>query len=246
MTKSEVPRKKVVVFGTGGQARCASVGLIKDSPYEIVAFTAHEAYLRDDKEKLLGLDVVPFERIEELYPPEQFAMFIVIGYEGVNRVRAEIYEDCKRKGYELVSYVSSRAMSWDEIRVGENCLIAENTVIHPFTTIGNNVVIGSGCTLGHDVTIGDHCFLASNAVVLGCVTVEPYCFLGANSTINNGITIARESVVGAGAFINKSTQERGVYICREAELMPKPSNTLGTWLTWSAKYSHQHAGKDRS
>jgi sugar O-acyltransferase (sialic acid O-acetyltransferase NeuD family) len=245
MTESEVPMKQLVVFGTGGQARCASAGLIKDSPYEVVAFTAHEAYLGDDNRKLLGRDVVPFERIEELYPPERFAMFIAIGYDRVNRIRAGIYEDCKRKGYELISYVSSRAMCWDEIRVGENCLIAEGVVIHPFTTIGNNVVIGSGCTIGHDVNIGDHCFLASHAVVLGCVTLEPYCFVGANSTINNGITIARESVVGAGAFINKSTQEKGVYICREAELMPLPSHTLGTWLTWSAKYSHQKE-KDRS
>ena len=82
--------KQLVIFGTGGQARCAGVGLIKDSPYEVVAFTAHEAYLGDDKGKLLGLDVVPFERIEELYPPERFAMFIAIGYEGVNRIREEI------------------------------------------------------------------------------------------------------------------------------------------------------------
>ena len=231
--------KQVVILGAGGQGRCAGVCLIKDSPYEVVAFTAHEKYI--DSGKLLGLDVVPFERIEEIYPPERFAMFIAIGFERVNKTRAKVYEDCKHKGYELVSYISSKAILWGEIEVGENCFISDYTVIHPFAKIGNNVVIGSGCMIGHDVSIGDHCFLAAHTVVLGCVTVEPYCFLGANSTINNGITIARECIVSAGVFINKSTQERDVYIGRGAELMPKPSNELGTWLTWSAGVKHNQS-----
>jgi sugar O-acyltransferase (sialic acid O-acetyltransferase NeuD family) len=229
MRSGEIPLKQVVIFGAGGQARCAVVCLTKDSPYEVVAFTAHEAYI--EKGKMLGLDVVPFERIEELYPPERYAMFVAIGFERVNRTRAEVYEDCKRKGYELVSYISSNAIHRDEIEVGENCFIGEGTVIHPFAKIGNNV------------SIGDHCFLAAHTVVLGCVTVEPYCLLGANSTINNGITIARECVVGAGTFISNSTQEKSIYVNREAELLPRPSNLLGTWLTWSAGVNHNQNHK---
>lgn len=222
--------KQVVIFGAGGVGRCAGGMLTKDSPYEVVAFTAHERYI--DKGTLYGREVVPYERIEELYPPERYAMFIALGYEKVNRTRAGIYEDCKRKGYELVSYISPKANLWGEIEVGEGCFIMDSTTIHSFTKIGNNVFIGGGCHIGHDVIIGDHCFLAAHTVVLGCVTVEPYCLLGANATINNAITVARECIVGAGVTITKNTEERGVYVNRPPELIPKPSDELASLLAW--------------
>ncbi len=82
--------KKVVIFGGGDQARTAFVYLSKDSPYEVAAFTAHERYLNE--EKLLGLNIVPFERLEEFYPPDHFAMFIAMGYAQVNRDRANAYQ----------------------------------------------------------------------------------------------------------------------------------------------------------
>jgi sugar O-acyltransferase (sialic acid O-acetyltransferase NeuD family) len=220
--------KKVVMFGAGDQARVCYVLLSKDSPYEVVAFTVHETRL--DKEKLLGLDVVPFERIEETYPPERFAMYVAIAFGRVNKTRAEVYTDCKRKGYEMVSYISSKAVHWGEIEVGDNCFICEGTVIHPFAKIGNNVGIGSGCIIGHDVSIGDHCFFGPNAVVPGRVTIGPYCFVGANATFRNGITVASECVIGAGAIILKDTKERGVYLAKSTEAAPITSDVLSPFF----------------
>jgi sugar O-acyltransferase (sialic acid O-acetyltransferase NeuD family) len=220
--------KQVVIFGAGDQARVVYVCLSKDSPYDVVAFTAHESYI--DKGKLLGLDVVPFERIEEIYPPERFAMFVAIAFARVNRTRAEVYNDCKRKGYELVSYISSKAIHWGEIEVGDHCIILGSTVIQPFAKIGNNVVIGSGCDIGHDVSIGDHCFIASNAVIPGRVTIGPYCFIGANATFRNGITVAAECVIGAGAIILEDTKERGVYLDKSAEAASTTSDVLSPFF----------------
>ncbi len=219
---------QVVIFGEGDQARVVYMYLSKDSAYEVVAFTAHEAYI--DQGKLLGLDVVPFERIEEIYPPERFAMFVAIAFGRVNKTRAEVYDDCKRKGYELVSYISSKAIHWGEIKVGDNCFILESTVIHPFVTIGNNVVIASGSIIGHDVSIGDHCFVASGAVISGRVGIGPYCFIGANATFRNGITVAPECIIGAGAIILEDTQERGVYLAQGTEAAPTTSDVLSPFF----------------
>jgi sugar O-acyltransferase (sialic acid O-acetyltransferase NeuD family) len=220
--------KKVVIFGGGDQARVAYVCLSKDSPYEVVAFTAHEKYL--DQKKLLGLEMVPFERIEEIYPPEEFALFVTIGFARVNQTRAEVYHECKRKGYELVSYISSKTVNWGENQIGDNCFILENNSIHPFVTIGNNVVIGSGCVIGHDVSIGDHCFLSPGVVIAGAVNIGPYCFIGANATLRNAVTIAPECIIGAGALILEDTREKGVYIVKGTEAASATSDVLSPFF----------------
>jgi sugar O-acyltransferase (sialic acid O-acetyltransferase NeuD family) len=207
--------KKVVMFGTGDFARVAYFYLCEDSPYEIVAFTVHEQYMADDR--FLGLEVVPFERLEQPYPPEEYAMFVAIGYTRVNKARAEVYEICKSKGYELITYINSKATHWGQTEIGDNCFIFEENVIQPFVKIGNDVIMWSGNHIGHDSTIGDHCFIASHAVISGNVKIGPYCFIGVNATFRDGVTVAPECVIGAGALIVKDTEEKGVYKGHKSE-----------------------------
>lgn len=224
---------KVVVFGNAEVASMCYFYLSHDSPYEVAAFTVDREYIKEDI--LLGLPVVPFEDVEFICPPGEYKMSVALGFRRVNRFRAEKYSQAKTKGYELISHVSSKAVTWPGLVIGDNCYIQENSTIMPFAKIGNDVMIGAGCVIGHHSVIKDHCFLASGVVVLGSVTIEPYCVLAANSTIKDGVTIARECIIGAGATIAKSTRERGVYIDQPAELLPKPSDVLSQWLTWPVK-----------
>src|SRR5579864_7289037 len=196
--------KKVVLFGTGDFARVACVYLRMDSPYEVAAFTANEN--RITERRLLDLDVVPFETIERTHPPDEFAMFVAIGFKRVNKARAEIYDQCKAKGYELITYINSKAIQWGDIAVGDNCFIFENNVLQPFVRIGNDVIIWSGNHIGHDSAIGDHCFIASHAVISGNVKIGSHCFIGVNATFRDGITVGSECVIGAGAVILKDTK----------------------------------------
>jgi sugar O-acyltransferase (sialic acid O-acetyltransferase NeuD family) len=224
---------KVVIFGATDAALLNHFYLTHDSPHEVVAFTVDRNYIKE--RTLCGLPVVPFEDIESSYPPSDYKMLVAIFYGRVNRTRAEKYAQTKAKGYELVSYVSSKAVTWPGLVVGDNSFIGENCSMGPGVKIGNNVSISPGSVVGHDSVVKDHCFLASHTVILGCVTIEPYCFLGANSTIKNDVTVARECIIGASALITSNTIERGVYTSRPAELLPKRSNQLSTWLTWGAK-----------
>jgi sugar O-acyltransferase (sialic acid O-acetyltransferase NeuD family) len=220
--------KKVVIFGAGATGRLARVYLAKDSPHQVAAFTVHTKHL--DQGRLLGLDVVPFERLEDHYPPDQFAMFVAIGYEQVNQLRARLYKECRSRGYELISYISSRAIHWGEVEIGENCLILEGSVLQPFAKIGNNVTIGCHSHVGHDAEIGDHCYLAAGSVVPGHVRVGQYSFIGTNATIRNAITIAPECVIGAGAVILRDTKPGAVYIGKNTAPVALPSSVLGSFL----------------
>lgn len=202
----------VVIFGIGDFGRVAYQYLTHDSAHRVVAFTVHERYA--DTESLLGVPVVPFEELEASHPPSRYAMFVALGFSRVNLARAEIYEACKSRGYELISYVSSRAMHLGDVELGDNCFIFEGNVIQPFVRIGNDVVLWSGNHIGHDVTIHDHVFIASHAVLSGNVTIGDHSFVGVNATFRDGITVAPRCVIGAGALIMKDTEEGDVYAVR--------------------------------
>jgi sugar O-acyltransferase (sialic acid O-acetyltransferase NeuD family) len=198
----------VVIFGVGDFARVAHVYLRDDSEHDVVAFTAHGEHV--DAREFRGLPLVPYEEIVQTHPPDRFAMFVAIGFRNVNRARAEIYADAKSKGYELVSYVSSRAMRSAETQLGDNCFVFEANVIQPFVELGDDVILWSGNHIGHDSRIEDHCFIASHVVVSGNVVIGHHSFVGVNATFRDGITVAPHCVIGAGALVMADTAEGDV------------------------------------
>jgi sugar O-acyltransferase (sialic acid O-acetyltransferase NeuD family) len=211
----------VVLFGTGDFAQVACEYLRRDSPHDVVAFTVHERYVEETE--LLGLPVVPFERLEELYSPSTCAMFVAVGFSGVNKTRRAMYDECRSKGYELISYVSSKAIHLGEVALGDNSFVFEANVIQPFVRIGSNVIIWSGNHIGHHSRIEDHCFIASHAVISGNVTIGEETFVGVNATFRDGVTVAPRCLIGAGALIMKDTEEGGVYSVRGTEPRPLKS-----------------------
>jgi sugar O-acyltransferase (sialic acid O-acetyltransferase NeuD family) len=217
-----VSARPLVIFGAGDFARCAAHYFTVDSPHEVVAFTVHEPHLPSPA-RCGDIDVVAFERLVQTHPPAEYAMFVAIGYSGVNATRAGIVEQCRALGYELVSYLNSRATRWEDVPLGANTFVFENNVIQPFVTIGDDVILWSGNHIGHDVTIGDHVFVASHAVISGNVTIGAYSFIGVNATIRDGITIAPRCLIGAGAVIMRDTEEGDVFAVPNTRLFPKRS-----------------------
>jgi sugar O-acyltransferase (sialic acid O-acetyltransferase NeuD family) len=201
---------KVILFGAGSQAEVAHFYLTHDSPHDVVAFTVHERCL--EQREFHDLPVVPFESIVQTHPPGEFKMFVAIGYRKVNAVRAAVYAEAKQKGYELISYVSSKCTRWDNIRIGDNCFILEDNTLQPFVTIGNDVFLWSGNHIGHHATIGDHCFISSHVVISGHVKVGAYSFIGVNTTIRDAITIGQSCIIGAGSLIMRPCRDREVYV----------------------------------
>jgi sugar O-acyltransferase (sialic acid O-acetyltransferase NeuD family) len=191
--------KPVVIFGAGSYAQVANVYLTVDGGRDVLAYTVHGEYVESDT--FSGLPLVAFEDLLSDYPPDRVEILVAIGYQGLNRARREIYEQCKALGYRLVTYVSSHAMVTTEHPIGENTFVFEANVIQPFVEIGDNVVLWSGNHIGHHTRIADHCFIASHAVVSGHVNIGESCFVGVNATFRDGISVGPRCVVGAGAVV---------------------------------------------
>lgn len=225
--------EKVIIFGNSVFAQHIYYLLIDDGSYEVAAFTVDSKFIQDDR--MFGLPVIPFETVEVHYPPSEFGMTVAVSFQKVNRLRQEKYEQAKAKGYHLINFRSSKASTYPNLVTGENSIILENAIIGPFVEIGNNVIVASGAIIGHHTVLKDHCFISPGAVVLGGVTIEEYCLIGANATIKEEVTVARESLIGSGANINRNTLEKGVYLSPSAELYPRRSDQLRTWLMWPVR-----------
>ena len=212
-----------MIFGTGSFPQTVRRYLERDTSHRVVAFTIDAAYVTDPSFE--GLPVVPFERLSESYSPEQVAMFVALGYRRVNRLRADVFARCRTLGYELVTYVSPRAVCADQFVIGANCFVFEAVVLGGGTVVGDDVVIWSGAHLAHDTSVGDHCFIAPRAAVAGNVRIGAASFIGINATIRDGISIAPSTVVGAGAVIMADTVEGGVYSVRGTD----PLDDVWSW-----------------
>lgn len=212
----------VVIFGSGRGADTAYRYLSRDSPHTICAFAVESRFLKE--RSFHGLPVVEYESIRERFPPEAYEMFVPLGFQRMNGLRAEKYLDAKAKGYRCVSYVNSQHYSLEGIVVGENCFILDNQIFNLDVTIGNNVVIWSGNHLGDRTVIGDHVWISSHVTLSGDVTVGDYCFLGVNSCVSNNVTLGARTFVGANVLISQGTQEGSVHVAPPAKQVPVSSD----------------------
>src|SRR6478736_1223311 len=99
--------KPVVLFGSGKIAEVLLYFFRHHSPFEVVAVTADRPYLAGDRWH--DLPVIAFDEVEQQYPPDQHDMFVAVGYQDLNGLRAGKCAEARSKGYLLVSYVHPQA-----------------------------------------------------------------------------------------------------------------------------------------
>lgn len=192
---------KLVIFGTSSFAEIAYEYFSRDSFYKPWAFTVEREYMNSCR--FCSNPVIPFEDVSATHPPDEYSMFIAVGYGEGNSIKERIYNESKKKGYSLVNYVSSRAFVWRNVILGDNNFIFENNTIQPFVTIGNNNTFWSGNHIGHHSKIGNHNFFSSHVVVCGNVEIGDRCFLGVNSSIADNVSIPNETFLKIGAIATK-------------------------------------------
>src|SRR4051812_6372075 len=214
----------LVIFGTGQIGELAEFYFTHDSSHKVVGFTVDGAHLGEDR--FLGKPVVPFESVTTVFAPDAVSFFVAVSYAKINALRAEKVAAAKGHGYNLASYLSSRATVFPGFELQENCFILEDNTIQPFARIGANVTLWSGNHIGHHTIIEDDVFMASHVVVSGGVRVGQGSFIGVNVTLRDHITIGKKCVVGAGALVLTDQPDFSVLAPRETERSAVPSNRL--------------------
>ena len=214
-------KKKIVIFGDSQLASLAHFYFTHDSPHEVVGFTIDAAYRTADSFE--DLPLVDFETIIEDFPPTKYHMFLPISFKKMNYLRREKFELAKEKGYPIASYVSSKATTWPDLQIGENCFIFEDNTIQPYVKIGDNCVLWSGNHIGHHTVIKNHVFISSHVVISGACIIEDHCFFGVNATVRDETTVAEATLVAMGANIIADTKPQEIHLGQKSTVMNKKS-----------------------
>ena len=213
-TGKSAPRK-VVLYGREELARLVCYCLTHDSAMEVAAFTVAGNEMptgSSESAALFGLPLVPFEEVQNRFPPENHDLLVAIGPHQVNAPRAARFAEARAKGYGFASYISSRARLWPDLEIGPGCMIFENTVVEPFSRIGENSILRANVHVSHDGRVGNHVFLAPRVAMAGKCSVGDHCFMGVNTTLRDTVSVAPRCVVGAGAVVAQSTEADGLYV----------------------------------
>lgn len=219
---------QVVVFGTGVNASVGHYYLDQEPGFNVVAFTADGAYVKESM--LEGLPVVPFEELAPRFGPEQHKMSIRLGATAINGLRATKFAQASAAGYGFANYRHPSAQIAGNVTLGPNAFILEHVVVHPFAKVGCDVTLGSGSIVGHHAEVGDHVFLASNASIMGFAKLGERSFVGANATVCEGNVVGRANFVGAGTVICQDTEPENVYAARAPRRLERSSIALSPWL----------------
>lgn len=215
---------KIILFGTGRGADVAYRFLTRDSDHTISGFTLDRQYITSPT--FHDLPVVPFEDVEQRFPPGEYEMLVLLGYQRMNGLRAEKYLAGKKKGYSFISYVNSHFYRAEDLAIGENCFILDNQSISLDVKIGNNVVMWSSNHIGDMTTIGDNVWIASHATIAADVDVKSSCFIGIGATVGNKVTLGQRTFVGADALVVSSTPEDAVRVSGESEAIDIDSKSF--------------------
>ena len=216
--------QEIVIYGNGQVAELAMTRFMADSPHRVLGFTVDGAFIRQPV--LHGLPVVPFDDVERHFPPDRVRLFVAVGPTHCNRIRAERFEQARRRGYRFASYVSSRAQVAGDVLIGESATIGEGVIVHPFVRIGDNVHVGTASVISHHCVLGDHSFFAVGCLLAGNVKVGARSFLGARATVRDHVTIGEASVVGTGVTVLRNVAASSVLVAAEPVLLPVDSASV--------------------
>ena len=211
---------EIVIVGIGETAEMAYEYFTIDSPYKVVAFAAEENYLKErfnSKSEMFGVPIVEIEKLSQKFPPKRYRAFVAMASGRLNHDRAKMYNFMCQEGYDLVSYISSRAFIGVDVTFGKNCFVMENCCIQRKVQIGNDVLMWSGSGIAHGGIVKDHVFFAPNAVVAGYSEIGEYTFLGVNSCVADKVKIAENCFIDGGVYISRDTKPYELFFHERAK-----------------------------
>ncbi|MBV8889768.1 MAG: acetyltransferase [Alphaproteobacteria bacterium] len=190
----------IVIFGASPSAEVAKTYLEAHSSHRIVGFTVDDRYAT--REQFCGLPLVPWDRLEQFFPPSQVQLLGPISYRRMNEFRRDRYLEGKERSYRFASFIHPNSQIYTD-DIGEHCFILEANVVQPHVKIGNNVILWGANWIGHHCVIGDHCFFSSQIGIAGGTRIGERCFVGGQAGVIEGLTIGDACLLSAGVFVSR-------------------------------------------
>lgn len=212
-------KKKTFIFGIGPLGKLLLYYLRREGRTP-AAFVIDDAYC--DREAYCDIPVVPYSKILEDLPAEEYAAYVAIGYGGMNAARRDVSRRLLQAGYSLPNYIHPAAIDFTE-NMGVGNLIFPGTILDAYTEIGDGNIFYPGSMIAHDVKLGNYYFFAPRAVLAGGIMVGDQCFFGLNCSVKNGIRIEDRCLLGASAYAAHDLKKGSVLVPAQSILLGSDS-----------------------
>ncbi len=191
---------KLVIFGTGKIGEAISYYFNRDSNFEIVGYVVDDIFVGNGT--FLGKQVVPLSNFDQIYSNSDTYIFVAVGYQGMNQLRASKVEYFRERGYRLANYVSPNVTG--NFTIGENSIVMDGAMIQPCAKFGINVFVWGGAMIGHHAQIMDNCWLTGGCLVGGLTRIGSNSFVGLGAMVGHEVVIGEKCMLGAGTLACKS------------------------------------------
>ena len=214
---------KSIIVGTTDLAKLLYFHIQKTNAAEVAAFSVNTAYLNGSE--FLDKPFVALENIEENYNPQDFGIFVAVGYNNMNLGRKKIFDELKTKGYKIESFIHPMT-NIETQDLGEGNIIFQNVLIDAFCEVGNGNIFYANSMLAHHSVVGNFNFFSVHACVCGNVKIGDFCFFGANCVVRNSVCVENKTLIGASAYLDKDSIEDEVIVPPRSEVLCKKSSEL--------------------
>lgn len=145
---------------------------------------------------------------------------------GDSKARQRIADICLARKIEPFSIFARSVTLLDNNKIGEGCMISEQTIITSNVTIGRFFQANCQCNISHDCVIGDYVTLGPGVKCNGNVTIGDHAYLGAGALIKQGrygkpLVIGEGAVVGMGAVVIQDVEPYTTVVGNPARPMVK-------------------------
>lgn len=197
-------KKKVVLLGTGGHAKCLLYIMDEMGGYEVIGVTSHEK----DKSEFCGHPIIGNDDIlEDLFTDGIRHIALGVGGFTDNNRRRELFIWLKKLGFTVVSAIHPSAVIAKSASLGEGSVVFPGAMIIPDTHAGDNFIIGAGSTLGHDTIIEDHVLMSGGVTVGSFSLIQEGAVIALGATVGSGVKVGRNAMVACGAVAVKDVKE---------------------------------------
>lgn len=125
-------------------------------------------------------------------------LFVAIGN---NKVRAEVLQNVRKLGVQVVSLVSIKANVSARADIGQGVLVNAGATINVGSSLADGVIVNTGANVDHDGELNFCCHVSPGANLAGNVRIGAQAWIGIGSAIIQNIQIGENTVVGAGSVI---------------------------------------------
>lgn len=166
--------------------------------YNIIGFV--DSNWRNLNKDFYGVELIGgFESINRFSGDNTYLINTIAGN---MKIRKEVTQHFLTSGFNFTNIIHP-SVNLNRVSLGIGNLVYENSMIHPFVTIGNHNVISSNSGLAHETKINDYVFVGPASYICGKCKVGDGVYIGVGSKVLPRLTLGDYSTVAAGAVVTK-------------------------------------------